>query len=80
MFSLVSRTRAGQDPRRCLRTVTPPRSRDPPSPSFTGSEDGTPGGSWSGWSQFDRTISNVAVARNRDGRLELFAVATLGEV
>jgi hypothetical protein len=40
----------------------------------------TPGGQWSGWSQFDGRVAGVAAETNRDGRIELFAIGLYGEL
>ena len=36
----------------------------------------TPGGHWSPWGEMGHTLKSIAVARNRDGRLEIFGANT----
>jgi surface antigen len=40
----------------------------------------TPGGQWSGWSQFEGALESVAAETNADGRIEVFGVASNGAI
>lgn len=40
----------------------------------------SPGGAWSGWRQFDGSVSGIAAETNADGRIEVFAIGLHGEV